>query len=82
MFEQYNSEGINVFVVEEICMFGQPQSLLLRTDWFADKDQATFEAHIKTDYFQAAIKLLPEEDLLAAPLDIKKIQPFAGYTSR
>ena len=47
-----------------------------------DKDQATFEAHFKTPYFQALGRAIPEENLLAAPLDIKTIKPFAGFSSR
>jgi quinol monooxygenase YgiN len=47
-----------------------------------DKDQATFDAHFKTPWFQALGKTIPEENLLAAPLDIKTIKPFAGFASR
>jgi len=46
------------------------------------KDQATLDAHFKTDYFQALGKLLAEENLLGAPLDIKTIKPIAGFASR
>ena len=47
-----------------------------------DQDQAAWDAHLKTDYFQALGKTLGEENLLAGPLDIKTIKPFAGFASR
>lgn len=47
-----------------------------------DKDQATFEAHFKTELFQALGKAIVEENLLATPVDIKIIKPFAGLSSR
>lgn len=49
---------------------------------FEDKDQATFDAHFKTPWFMALGKAIPEENLLAAPLDIKTIKPFAGFALR
>ncbi|PBP24585.1 hypothetical protein BUE80_DR004373 [Diplocarpon rosae] len=45
-------------------------------------DQATFDAHFKTDYFSALGKTIQNEGLLGAPLDIKTIKPFAGFASR
>lgn len=47
-----------------------------------DKDQATFDSHMKTDYFTALGKTFVEENLVSAPLDIKFIKPFAGHESR
>jgi len=44
--------------------------------------QAAFEEHFNTDHFQAVGKRIEEEKLLAAPLDIKTIKPFAGFISR
>jgi len=52
------------------------------TDKLEDKDQATFDGHFKTEYFQTLGKALAEENLLAAPLDIKTVKPFAGFASR
>lgn len=49
---------------------------------YKDSDQATFDAHAVTEYFQALGKTIGEESLLAGPLDIKVIEPFAGYASR
>jgi len=46
------------------------------------KDQAAFDGHFKTPYFTALAKAIPEENLVAAPLDIKTIKPFAGFVSR
>jgi len=46
------------------------------------KDQETFDAHFQTDYFKKLGESLPAEDLAAAPLDVKKIKPFAGFASR
>jgi hypothetical protein len=43
-----------------------------------DKDQETFDAHFKTQWFTVLGKAIPEENLLAAPLDIKTIKPFGG----
>jgi len=88
LFEQYNAEsGTNVVVVQETCI---SPLFLLRIGFklifsFSsrkDKDQATFEAHFKTDYFQNLGKVIPEEGLLAAPLDLKTIKPVAGFASR
>lgn len=47
-----------------------------------DKDEAAYEAHFKTSYFVELTKSLPEEQVLGAPLDIKKVKPFAGFASR
>ncbi|CZR70292.1 uncharacterized protein PAC_20194 [Phialocephala subalpina] len=66
LFEQYNGQGGNVFVVEEIL----------------NKDQATYDAHFKTEYFQKLGEVIPQEGLLAAPLDIKTIKPIGGFLSR
>ncbi|KAG4026287.1 hypothetical protein MFRU_042g00160 [Monilinia fructicola] len=46
------------------------------------KDEAAYEAHFKTSYFVELTKSLPEEQVLGAPLDIKKVKPFAGFASR
>jgi len=46
------------------------------------KDQATYDAHFKTEYFQALGKAIGDEGLLAAPLDIKTIKPIGGFVSR
>ncbi|TGO60215.1 hypothetical protein BCON_0037g00150 [Botryotinia convoluta] len=46
------------------------------------EDEAALAAHMGTSYFIELGKLLSEEGLLGAPLDIKKIQPFAGFASR
>lgn len=48
----------------------------------SDEDEEAHAAHFKTSYFVALGKLLPEEGVLGAPLDIKKIKPFAGFASR
>ena len=56
--------------------------MLQNADKNKDKDQATFEAHFKTDYFQALGKAITEENLVGAPLDIKTIKPVAGFASR
>lgn len=47
-----------------------------------DKDQATYDAHFKTEYFQALGKAIGDEGLLGAPLDIKTIKPIGGFVSR
>jgi len=65
VFEQYDGDNGNVFVVQELY-----------------EDEATYEAHFKTSYFTELGKRLPEEGVLGAPLDIKKIKPFAGFPSR
>ncbi|TEY84188.1 hypothetical protein BOTCAL_0019g00120 [Botryotinia calthae] len=46
------------------------------------EDEAAVAAHANASYFIELKKILPEEGLLAAPLDLKKIQPFAGFASR
>ncbi|ESZ92455.1 hypothetical protein SBOR_7172 [Sclerotinia borealis F-4128] len=46
------------------------------------EDEAAHEAHFKTSYFTALGKILPEEGVLGAPLDIKTIKPIAGFESR
>jgi len=47
-----------------------------------DESQAAFDEHFNTVHFQAVGKRIEEEKLLAAPLDIKTIKPFAGFASR
>jgi quinol monooxygenase YgiN len=47
-----------------------------------DKTQATLDAHFKMEYFQEVAKKFEAEGLVAAPLDIKTIKPFAGFASR
>lgn len=55
----------------------------MKTDiWLADKDQAALEAHMTSEFFQNLGKAIGAEELLAKPLDIKKIKPFAGFVSR
>ncbi|KAF7943509.1 hypothetical protein EAE96_011432 [Botrytis aclada] len=46
------------------------------------EDEAALAAHMVTPHFIELGKVLSEEGLLGAPLDIKKIQPFAGFASR
>ncbi|KAF7912159.1 uncharacterized protein EAF01_001180 [Botrytis porri] len=46
------------------------------------EDEAALTAHFGKSYFIELGKLSSEEGLLGAPLDIKKIQPFAGFASR
>jgi quinol monooxygenase YgiN len=46
------------------------------------KDKAALAAHGKTEYFQAFSKKLAADKLVAAPLQIKMVKPFAGYSSR
>ncbi|KAI9643625.1 hypothetical protein NHQ30_008247 [Ciborinia camelliae] len=46
------------------------------------EDEAAYEAHFQTSYFTELGKILPEEGVLGAPLDIKLIKPFAGFASR
>lgn len=46
------------------------------------KDQATYDAHFKTDYFTALGATIQKENLLAAGLDIKTIKPIGGFGSR
>ncbi|KAH7369566.1 hypothetical protein BKA65DRAFT_443950 [Rhexocercosporidium sp. MPI-PUGE-AT-0058] len=65
IFEQFNSEGVNVFVVEETY-----------------DNQAAFDAHFKTEYFQAMGATVKEEALVSGPLDIKTIKPIGGFASR
>jgi hypothetical protein len=70
-----------VLVVQEIC---KPVLMIQvqETDRDKDKDKATLDAHFQTDYFKALGKSMKEENLLAAPLDIKTIKPVAGFPSR
>ncbi|KAB8293046.1 hypothetical protein EYC80_007406 [Monilinia laxa] len=65
VFEQYDGENGNVFVVRELY-----------------ENEAAHEAHFKTSYFVELKRFLAEEQVLGAPLDIKKIRPFAGFASR
>jgi quinol monooxygenase YgiN len=46
------------------------------------KDKAALAAHGKTEYFQVFSKRLAADKLVAAPLQIKMVKPFAGYSSR
>jgi quinol monooxygenase YgiN len=50
--------------------------------WNRYKDKAALVAHGKTGYFQAFSKRLAADNLVAAPLQVKMIKPFAGYSSR
>ncbi|KAL2063897.1 hypothetical protein VTL71DRAFT_4391 [Oculimacula yallundae] len=45
-------------------------------------NQAAFDAHFKTEYFQALGKTVQDEGLVSAALDIKTIKPIAGFASR
>ncbi|KAL5323041.1 hypothetical protein ACEPPN_007569 [Leptodophora sp. 'Broadleaf-Isolate-01'] len=65
VFEQFNSEGVNVLVVEETY-----------------DNQAAFDAHFKTEYFQALGEAVKGEALVTAPIDIKTIKPVGGFASR
>jgi hypothetical protein len=47
-----------------------------------DKNQAAVDAHLKAPWFQAIVKTFEEENLLASPLEIKHVTPFAGFKSR
>lgn len=53
-----------------------------KPDGRIDKNKATYEAHFKTDYFQKLGEVIPQEGLLAAPLDIKTIKPVGGFAAR
>ncbi|KAE9369223.1 hypothetical protein N431DRAFT_427427 [Stipitochalara longipes BDJ] len=44
--------------------------------------QSAYDAHFKTDYFQALGETIGKEGLLAAELDIKTIKPIGGFASR
>jgi quinol monooxygenase YgiN len=46
------------------------------------KDQATLDAHFKTDYFQELGKQTEAEGLLAKPLNVMTVQPIGGFDSR
>jgi len=46
------------------------------------KNQAAYEAHLKTEYFLKSGKIIAEENLMGAPPDIKTLKPFVGFTSR
>ncbi|KAF7876357.1 hypothetical protein EAF04_001450 [Stromatinia cepivora] len=46
------------------------------------EDEAAYEAHFETSYFAELGRILPEEGVLGAPIDIKKIKPIAGFESR
>jgi len=45
-------------------------------------DQAAIDAHFVTEPFQALGKAIAAEDLLAAPLVIKKLRTYGGYVSK
>ncbi|KAF7918828.1 uncharacterized protein EAE98_009606 [Botrytis deweyae] len=46
------------------------------------EDEAAVAAHMGASYASEFGKLLSEEGLVGAPIDIKKIQPFVGFASR
>ena len=52
------------------------------TNLNADLTPAAYAEHFKTEHFATLGKLIGEEGLLAAPLDIKKVREFAGFESR
>merc|ERR1711977_718359 len=45
-------------------------------------NQAAFDAHFKTEYFQALGASVQGEGLVSAPLDIKTIKPIGGFAAR
>lgn len=46
------------------------------------KDGAALKEHGQTEYFKAFSKKLAQDGLVASPLQVKIVKPFAGYTSR
>ncbi|KAM0134950.1 hypothetical protein ACHAO1_005383 [Botrytis cinerea] len=46
------------------------------------EDEAALASHANTSYSLEFIKIVTEEGLLAAPFEVKKIKPFAGFASR
>ena len=52
------------------------------TDPNADLTQEAYDEHFHTEHFAALGAAFGEEQLLAAPLDIKKVREFAGFESR
>ena len=46
------------------------------------KDESTLEAHMGTEYFQAAGKKFGDEGLLSGGLTIYKMQALSGFDSR
>tara|TARA_R110002060_G_scaffold41193_2_gene52675 strand:- start:815 stop:1006 length:192 start_codon:yes stop_codon:yes gene_type:complete len=51
-------------------------------DRILDDNQAAFDAHFKTEYFQALGASVQGEGLVSAPLDIKTIKPIGGFAAR
>ena len=47
-----------------------------------DANKAVYDAHFKTDYFTQLGSIIPQEGLVAKPLDIMTIKPVAGFASR
>lgn len=52
------------------------------TDPNADLTQEAYDEHFHTEHFAALGAAFGEEQLLAAPLDIKKVKAVGGYLSR
>ena len=48
----------------------------------ADLTQEAYDEHFNTEHFAALGTAFGEEQLLAAPLDIKKVKAFGGFLSR
>ena len=48
----------------------------------ADLTQEAYDEHFNTEHFVALGTAFGEEQLLAAPLDIKKVRAFGGFLSR
>jgi len=47
-----------------------------------DENEAAHDAHFKTDYFTHIASVIPQEGMVAKPLDIMTIKPIAGFASR
>ncbi|KAF1842778.1 antibiotic biosynthesis monooxygenase-like protein [Cucurbitaria berberidis CBS 394.84] len=46
------------------------------------KDQASLEAHAKSEHYQALSRAIKDEDLLAAPIKVMFTKEAGGYASR
>jgi hypothetical protein len=52
------------------------------TNLNADLTPAAYDEHFKTEHFANLRRVIGEEGLLAAPLDMKKVREFARFESR
>jgi hypothetical protein len=52
------------------------------TNQDTDLTPEAFAEHFKTEHFAILGKTISEEGLLAVPLDIKKVNQFAGFGGR